>query len=143
MGLTRETLREDGIVESELVCPRKEEGGRNVAHGGWTAGVLDELVGHTLLIRGEFAVTGTLTVTFRKPTPVELPLIATSRIVRREGRRVFVAAEIRLQSGGAVLANAEAVMVRRPEDHFDRHDTWLAEELAERPGEEGADPAGG
>lgn len=129
MGLMAETLRDDGVVFSELSCPRKDEGGRNVAHGGWTAGVLDELVGHTLLLRGEFAVTGTLTVVFHKPVPVEVPLIAETHVLRREGRRVFVSAELRLAETRTILASAEATMVKRPEDHFDRHDKWLAEEL--------------
>ncbi|WP_328354888.1 PaaI family thioesterase [Mycobacterium sp. NBC_00419] len=129
MGLVAETLREDGVVFSELACPKKDEGGRKVAHGGWTAGVLDEIVGHTLLLRGEFAVTGTLTVVFRKPVPIEVPLIAESHVLRREGRRVFVSAEIKLAETGTVVASAEAVMVRRPADHFDRHDQWLAAEL--------------
>jgi acyl-coenzyme A thioesterase PaaI-like protein len=129
MGLMAETLRDNGVVFSELSCPRKDEGGRNVAHGGWTAGILDELVGHTLLLRGEFAVTGTLTVVFHKPVPVEMPLVAESHVLRREGRRVFVSAEIKLAETGTLLASAEATMVKRPEDHFDRHDKWLAAEL--------------
>ena len=44
------------------------------------------------IMRDEFAVTGTLTVTFVKPVPIERPLIGRTRIVGREGRRVFVEA---------------------------------------------------
>ena len=36
--MRRETLGADGIVVSELMCPRDSEGGPDVAHGGWTAG---------------------------------------------------------------------------------------------------------
>jgi len=125
LGVQTERLDTDGVVISEVECPRDHEGGRNVAHGGWTAGVLDEIVGHVLLWRGELAVTGTLQVTFVKPVPVERPLIAHANIVRSEGRRVFVAAELKLASPDVVVATAEAIMVRRPADHFDRHDEWL------------------
>lgn len=125
MGLRREVLHADGSVVSELMCPRDSEGGPNVAHGGWIAGMLDELVGHTTMLHGDFAVTGTLQVAFHKPIPVELPLIGTSRITKREGRRAYVSARIELAGSGALLASATAIMVRRPADHFERHTKWL------------------
>jgi len=128
MGLNRETLGEDGIVVSEIVCGRHEEGGPNVAHGGWTAGILDELVGHVPLLRHEFAVTGRLSIVFHKPMPVEVPLEGKAWIDKQEGRKVFVSAEIRLKRSEALLASAEAVLVRRPADHFARHERWLAEQ---------------
>ena len=132
LGLERETLGADGVVVSEIRCPRDNEGGRNVAHGGWTAGILDEMVGHAVIMRDEFAVTGTLTVTFIKPVPIERPLIGRARIVRREGRRVFVEASLELAGNGVVVASADAILVRRPADHFDRHDKWLNELDAEQ-----------
>ena len=132
LGLARETLGADGVVVSEIHCPRDNEGGRNVAHGGWTAGILDEMVGHAVIMRDEFAVTGTLTVTFVKPVPIERPLIGRARIARREGRRVFVKASLELAGNGVVVASAEAILVRRPADHFDRHEKWLNELDAER-----------
>ncbi|MCT7657179.1 PaaI family thioesterase [Mycobacterium deserti] len=125
LGVHTETLRTDGVVISEVQCPRDHEGGRNVAHGGWTAGVLDEIVGHVLLWQGQLAVTGTLQVKFVKPVPVERPLIARAHVVRSEGRRVFVEAELKLAHPDVLVASAEAIMVRRPADHFDRHDEWL------------------
>jgi len=125
MGLRRETLLPDGVVVSDLICSRDEEGGPNVAHGGWTAGMLDELVGHVMMLRGEFSVTGTLEVVFHKPMPVELPLVATAQLDKVEGRKAFVSARIELADGGALLASAKAIMVRRPADHFERHEQWL------------------
>ncbi len=126
MGLQRETLGADGVVVSHIVCPADNEGGRHVAHGGWTAGMLDELVGQALLLRDEFAVTGTLEVIFHQPMPIERPLIGTAHIEKREGRRVFVSAGLELESSGALLASARAILVKRPADHFDRYDHWLA-----------------
>lgn len=125
LGLDRETLGADGVVVSEIRCPRDDEGGPNVAHGGWTAGILDEMVGHAVLLRDEFAVTGTLQITFVKPVPIERPLIGRAWIVRREGRRVFVSAQLELAGKGVVIASADAILVRRPADHFQRHEEWL------------------
>lgn len=129
MGLRLETLKPDGIVVSELVCPRHEEGGPNVAHGGWTAGVLDELVGHAMMMRDEFAVTGTLEVVFHRPLPIELPLVGKSWIDKREGRKAFVSARLELASNGALLASAKAIMVKRPAEHFERHEQWLQAQM--------------
>ncbi|MBE1551936.1 acyl-coenzyme A thioesterase PaaI-like protein [Mycobacterium sp. OAS707] len=125
LGMRRETLGADGVVVSEIECPRDNEGGPNVAHGGWTAGILDEMVGHALLLQGEFVVTGTLQVKFVKPVPIERPLIGRAWEAGREGRRVFVHAEIVLAGTDVVVAAAEAIMVRRPADHFARHEKWL------------------
>jgi len=129
MGLQRETLRPDGIVVSELMCPKDSEGGPNVAHGGWTAGMLDELVGHTMMLREEFSVTGTLEVVFHKPMPIELPLIGIAQIDKREGRKAFVSARIELKGSGTLLASAKAIMVKRPADHFERHEQWLGTQV--------------
>ncbi|MGV0160653.1 PaaI family thioesterase [Mycobacterium colombiense] len=128
MGLRAETLGDDGVVVSEIVCPSDGEGGPNVAHGGWTAGMLDELVGHTLLLREEFAVTGTLEVVFHKPTPIETPLIGTATIDKRDGRKVFVSARVELAQNGALLASAKGILIKRPADHFVRHEEWLAQQ---------------
>jgi acyl-coenzyme A thioesterase PaaI-like protein len=129
MGLQTETLQPDGIVISELIAPRDSEGGPNVAHGGWTTGILDELVGHAMMLREEFSVTGTLEVVFHKPMPIELPLIGKSWIEKREGRKVFVSARIELASSGALLASAKGIMVKRPAEHFERHEEWLATQV--------------
>jgi acyl-coenzyme A thioesterase PaaI-like protein len=127
LGVEHETLNDDGTVHSTLICPSDQEGGPQVAHGGWTAGVLDELSGHALLLRDEFAVTGTLTVRFVRPVPIMWPLSAKATVTGRDGRKVFVACELRLTEGGELMATSEAVMIRRPGDHFDRHQRWLSQ----------------
>ena len=116
----------DGSVRSEITCPADHEGGPSVAHGGWTAGVLDEMSGHVLLLSDEFAVTGEMSVRFVKPIPIERPLIGTTRITGRDGRRVYVSAELRLKDVNELIATSEAVMIKRPSDHFKRHQRWLA-----------------
>jgi acyl-coenzyme A thioesterase PaaI-like protein len=128
LGLRSETLGPDGVVTTELVCAESEEGGPGVAHGGWTASVLDELVGHVPLLSGQLAVTGELTVRFVKPVPIGRPLLARAWRERREGTRWFVHAELVLAANGAELARADAVMVERDRGHFERHRAWLAEQ---------------
>ena len=134
LGITVEELQPGGEVETELVCSAENEGGPGVAHGGWTAGVLDELVGHVPLLHGQLAVTGTLTVRFVKPVPVGRPLLARAQVVRKEGTRWFVTATLTLAATGAELAGADAIMVERDPGHFARHRAWLATQDAPGPG---------
>jgi acyl-coenzyme A thioesterase PaaI-like protein len=126
LGIREETLLAGGSVRTEVACPSDYEGGPDVAHGGWTAGVLDEMSGHALLIRDEFAVTGKLTVKFIKPIPIDRPLHGIARIADRHGREVVVESELRLADTDVVVATSRAVMIRRPGDHFDRHQRWLS-----------------
>jgi uncharacterized protein (TIGR00369 family) len=128
LGLGRETLLEDGTTETDLVCTPEHEGGPDVAHGGWTAAMFDEVLGHVPMLHGQLAVTGQLSVTFVKPVPLGRPLRAVARIDKREERRWHVSAELTLATTGAVLGSAEAIMVLRDRAHFERHRQWLAEQ---------------
>ena len=130
LGFLTEILEQDGSVTTELVCDESYEGGPGVAHGGWTAGALDELVGHVVLQHQRLSVTGKLTVTFLRPVPINRPLRATARRVREDDGQWFVHAEIALAATGAVLAAAEGEMVLREWKHFARFQEWLAGEDA-------------
>lgn len=130
LGLGREEMQPDGSVTTLLVCDESNEGGPDVAHGGWTASVFDEVLGHVPVLSGELAVTGELTVRYVKPVPIGRPLVARAWTERREGRRWYVTGELALESTGAVLARGSAIMVVRPGDHFVRHQAWLAEQDA-------------
>ena len=130
LGLQREFLGADGLVTTEIVCAETEEGGPGVAHGGWVAGVLDELVGHVPLLNNQLAVTGELTVRFLKPVPIGRPLLATAWRERKEGSRWYVRAVLVLAATGAELATADGVLVERDRGHFARHRAWLAEQDA-------------
>jgi len=128
LGLVRETVGADNVVTTEIVCDETNEGGPGVAHGGWTAGVLDELVGHVPLIAGQLAVTGELKVRFVRPVPIGRPLSARAWRERKEGSRWYVRAVLTLASTSAELAVGEGILVERDKGHFDRHRAWLSEQ---------------
>jgi acyl-coenzyme A thioesterase PaaI-like protein len=127
LGVTSERLDEAGVAQYELHCPTDQEGGPGVAHGGWTAGVLDELLGHVPLLHQEMSVTGTLTVRFVKPVPIERPLLGRAWIDSWEGRKWMLSGDLRLASSGAVLATATGVWIGRDASaHFSAFQEWLA-----------------
>jgi acyl-coenzyme A thioesterase PaaI-like protein len=130
LGLVEERLDENDVLVSDLVCPTDQEGGPGVAHGGWTASVMDEVLGHVPLNHNQLSVTATITVDFRKPVPIERPLRARAWIDRIEGKKWFISGELVLLPGNSVLATATGLWIARDASHFARHREWLAEQDA-------------
>lgn len=129
LGLTTERLDDDGVARFGIVCPAGHEGGPGVAHGGWTAGVLDEVLGHVPILHGHMSVTGTLTIRFERPVPVERALEARAWVERRERRKWFIEGELVLASSGAILARGSGIFIERdPGTHFVDFERWLAEQ---------------
>lgn len=127
LGVAREWL-EDEVAIFEVSCPRDQEGGPNVAHGGWTAAAMDEMLGHVPLLHNQMTVTATLTVSFRKPVPVERPMAGRAWIDKIEGSKWFISGELLLLPGRSVLAAATGIWIARDYSHFARHEKWLAEQ---------------
>ncbi|MWA00955.1 PaaI family thioesterase [Actinomadura sp. LD22] len=130
LGVERERLDEAGTAWFDVSCPHEQEGGPNVAHGGWTASVLDECLGHVPLLNSTLSVTAELSVSFVKPVPVGRPLRVRAWVEKREGSRWYISGEMTLLPGRAVLARASGIWVTRDTGHFDRHERWLAEQDA-------------
>jgi acyl-coenzyme A thioesterase PaaI-like protein len=129
LGLTTERLDGDAVARFEIVCPPEHEGGPGVAHGGWTAGVMDEVLGHVPILHGRMSVTGTLTIRFERPVPIGRELVASAWVERREKRKWLLAGELVLASSDATLARAEGVFVLRdPLSHFGDFERWLEEQ---------------
>lgn len=121
------TTTYDGrVMTMRGVCPAIYEGGPRVAHGGWTAAMMDELLGTCSHTVGGLSVTGTLTIKYVKPVPIERELVCTAQVEGQEGRRRRVRGEIRLANGDALLASAEGIFVEVRPGHYGRHETWLA-----------------
>jgi len=134
LGLTGERKDREDTALFELRCPRDQEGGPDVAHGGWTAAVMDECLGHVGLLHGVLSVTAELSVSFVKPVPVERPVEVRAWVERREGSRWYIRGEMVLLPGRALLARASGIWVVRDNAHFDRHQRWLAEQDARTEG---------
>jgi len=128
LGLQTEVMDDAGGAVFELVCPPEHEGGPDVAHGGWTAAVLDDCLGHVPLLNGTLSVTAELTISYVKPVPVGRPLKVRGWVDHREGSRWYIRGEMTLQPSGAVLARASGIWVTRDRGHFTRHQQWLAEQ---------------
>jgi uncharacterized protein (TIGR00369 family) len=101
---------EDGC-RTVFTPPRRFEGFHDIIHGGIVATVLDEVIAWACRLKGYNALTAELTVRYRKPMLVNVPVQAEARITREHGRLVFVESTIRSEAG-EILATATAKMMR-------------------------------
>lgn len=85
------------------------EGPPTCVHGGIIAEVFDELTGAALVIAGRPGLTGTLTVRFHRPTPLQADIDLVARATTVEGRKLGAWAGMYLD--GELTAEGEAVYV--------------------------------
>jgi acyl-coenzyme A thioesterase PaaI-like protein len=110
-------LREvDGAVHGTATFGSAYEGPPGCVHGGYIAGAFDEVLGATQTLSGQPGMTGTLSVKYRRPTPLHHELQFVGELVRVEGRKIFT--QGRLLAGGVVCAEAEAVFVSIDVERF-------------------------
>ena len=82
---------EFGRTHADIVLGAAYEGPPGLVHGGVAALFLDHLMGETASGLRRPTFTGTLTMRYRRGTPLG-PLHLEGRIDREEGRKVFVVA---------------------------------------------------
>ena len=85
------------------------EGPPTCVHGGVIAELFDELLGLSNIMAGLGAMTGTLTIRYRRPTPLLAPLEVAARHTGQEGRKVFAWGG--LYHEGELTAEAEGVFI--------------------------------
>jgi uncharacterized protein (TIGR00369 family) len=101
-----------GEVEGEYTAAEHQAGAPGVIHGGVQATLLDETLGYAALTVREPGVpvdivTVEFSLRYRRPAPTGTPLRLRGRLVRSEGRDVWVAGAIE-DAEGRVLTEAEA-----------------------------------
>jgi acyl-coenzyme A thioesterase PaaI-like protein len=78
----------DGELRGTAFFDYQYEGPPTCVHGGVIAMVFDEMLGAANIMAGSPAMTGTLTIKYRKPTPLRTPLRLEARFLDRDGRKV-------------------------------------------------------
>ncbi len=103
-------LRVDGnVVRGSATFGAAYEGPPGHVHGGFVAAAFDELLGFTQSLSGSPGMTGTLTIRYRRPTPLYTELRFEATLVRTEGRKIFT--EGRVYAGETLTAEAEGLFI--------------------------------
>jgi acyl-coenzyme A thioesterase PaaI-like protein len=104
----------DGVAVGTCSLSLVHEGPRGYAHGGITAMLLDQVLGHVhAVFRRRAGMTVELSVRYRRPVPLETPLQVTARPVERrdEARTDLHATLTTVAAPGTVLAEASGTFM--------------------------------
>jgi acyl-coenzyme A thioesterase PaaI-like protein len=99
----------DGLVWSEFVLGAAYEGPPGNVHGGVCSLILDHVLGATAHQPGRPAYTGTLTLRYRRRTPLGRLLRAQAHIERTEGAKTFAVGHLADEDG--VTVEAEGIFI--------------------------------
>jgi acyl-coenzyme A thioesterase PaaI-like protein len=109
----------DGSVYATARLGAAYEGPPGCVHGGIIAGLFDELLGVANIAAGVGAMTGTLTIVYRSPTPLYENLRLEGRTASIEGRKVHTAGT--LHAGDRLCAEANGIFIQVPHERFQQH----------------------
>jgi acyl-coenzyme A thioesterase PaaI-like protein len=106
----------DGVV-AEATLGIAYEGPPTFVHGGVSALVMDQLLGAAAGAAGLWGMTAHLELDYRRPVPVQTPLVFRASVAEHEGRRSVITGTIALaEAPDQVLVEARGVFVQpRPE----------------------------
>lgn len=85
------------------------EGAPGCVHGGLIAAAFDQTFGFLNVCKKVGAMTASLTVHYRRPTPISKELTIVSRTERVDGKKRWVSAK--MLAGGEVTAEAEGLFI--------------------------------
>jgi acyl-coenzyme A thioesterase PaaI-like protein len=111
------TEASDGRVTGRATVGKPHEGPPGLVHGGVVATLLDHVLARAVRVAGRGGLTATLTVRYRRPVPLGVPLLLTAESGKADGRRTRATARLVTEDApDTVLAEAEGLFVAlRPE----------------------------
>jgi acyl-coenzyme A thioesterase PaaI-like protein len=113
-------------VEGRATFGVAYEGPPGHVHGGFLAAAFDEVLGMAQSLTGNPGMTGTLSVRYRRPTPLLTELYFEAKVDRVEGRKIFTHGTV--AAGGIVTAEAEGLFIAVGHERF----MQMASEIARR-----------
>lgn len=102
-------------VVASITVHEHFQGYPGIVHGGIVASMLDEILGHTLMVNdpNRFMFTGKLTTRYRHPVPVGQPLRLVGKVIKDSRRLAESKAEL-FGPDGKLLADAKGLLVPLP-----------------------------
>jgi len=99
----------DGRIQGTARFGSAYEGPPGAVHGGYVAAAFDEVLGMAQSLGGTPGMTGTLSIRYRRPTPLHTDLRFEASLDRKEGRKLFTTG--RLYAGDDLCAEAEGLFI--------------------------------
>ncbi|MBI5190728.1 MAG: PaaI family thioesterase [Nitrospirae bacterium] len=111
LRLVFELDREARSITTVFVPEKTHQGYEGVVHGGLISAVLDEAMTKLAFSLGMDAVTGRLTVRFKRPLMVGERMSVTGRLTKESGRAIEAEA-VGVKDDGTVVAEAQGLLMR-------------------------------
>lgn len=111
--------QDEGVISATVTLLPEHQGPPGHAHGGALSAILDEAMGAAAWCAGKAVLAAKLEISFRAPTPLGAELIIAARVVRQDGRKVFVESEVRLP-GGRVCVEGKGLFIEAREFYAGR-----------------------
>ena len=103
-------------VVGSVVFGSAYEGPPGHVHGGYLAATFDELLGLAQTLSGQSGMTGTLTIRYRRPTPLHRLIGLEAELVKVDGRKVTVVG--RSTVDGQLTAESEGIFISLNAERF-------------------------
>ncbi|HKM99973.1 MAG TPA: PaaI family thioesterase [Candidatus Binataceae bacterium] len=103
-------------VEGRATFGVAYEGPPGHLHGGFLAAAFDEVLGMAQSLTGNPGMTGTLTIRYRRPTPLLKEIVFDARVDRVDGRKIFTHGTV--SCDGVLTAEAEGVFIAVGHERF-------------------------
>jgi uncharacterized protein (TIGR00369 family) len=110
----RWNLMEDLSISTQVKLDLSEQGPPGFAHGGASAGLLDEAMGSAVWSAGHQVVAVNLQVNYLKPVPLNIPIFINASIEKTEGRAIHVGSSLSL-GDGSILVTGHGIYVEAPQ----------------------------
>lgn len=101
--------QEGEVAYGEVTMGWQYEGPPSAVHGGYVAALFDDFLGMAQKMTGQPGVTGTLSIRYKRPTPIGRPLKLVGRVKSVEGRKNTLTGE--LWDGDTLTATAEGLFI--------------------------------
>lgn len=102
----------DGRATGRVTLGKPYEGPLGIVHGGVVATLFDHMLARAVRAAGRGGMTAELTVTYRRPVRLGVPLLLTAKTGDADGRRTTARARIVAEDDpGTTLAEAEGLFV--------------------------------
>jgi acyl-coenzyme A thioesterase PaaI-like protein len=116
-------FQDDGIgrVKVETQICDQHQGYPGVAHGGIVASLMDEVMGRAMIAGypNRLFYTAKLEIRYRKPVPLNAPLLAYGRILKDRGRSATTEGELILPDG-TVAITGTATLFAVPQEELSK-----------------------
>jgi acyl-coenzyme A thioesterase PaaI-like protein len=132
IGLNMQFYRMGDMICSDIILKKDHEGWENMAHGGITCALLDEVMSWTVLyFKRTFLVTRKMDMKYIKPVPLGVPLTARGKILDDTcPPKILIRGEI-VDARKKLLVRSRGEFVMLPENRMSTISPGLKQEMVD------------